>query len=95
MEVACGLYRVITETCAINGQATYAAESGYDSVGNRTQVTNPGTGRQVTSSYYLARRLIQALNASTSTSQITTCTYGYYGGHGGRCWSSRLDLARR
>jgi RHS Repeat len=59
-----GLYRVVTETRSTNGQATYVVASGYDAVGNRTQVTYPGTGRQVTSTYDRAHRLVQVKDVS-------------------------------
>ena len=46
-----------TETTSITGQATDAAQSGYDSGGARTQGTNPDTNRLVTTAYALARPL--------------------------------------
>jgi YD repeat-containing protein len=70
-----GLYRVVAETRSTVGQATYAVQSGYDSVGNRTQVTYPGTGRQVTSFYDRAHRLIQVKDVSGTVTQNTTSTY--------------------
>jgi RHS repeat-associated protein len=69
-----GLYRVVTETRSTNGQATYVVASGYDAVGNRTQVTYPGTSRQVTSTYDRARRL-SVVADSTSTSTSTQYSY--------------------
>ena len=50
-------------------------QSGYDSVGNRSQVTYPGTGRQVTSYYDRAHRLIQVQDHSGTATQATAYTY--------------------